>query len=188
MQYLHPLRWTIVCWTLLLFWSFISIGNNIPLGSSHLPNEIIETMPDGRRVAIYDVQSYVGWPFTYEKTFTPAKSNVPKSQYSLIWLFINIVLCASTLIGIVLTTQTWFPQFTLKGFLIAVSLFACILSVGSFAFSTKSRIMEGLFVYGLFFTPLASGAIAIRTLIRRGKPDVVKQNEKLKSRARTVSG
>jgi hypothetical protein len=149
---------------MLLLWAFIGYGNNVPYGRPDLPDDLVETVIDGRRVAIYDVESSFGFPFQYHLSRTPAKITTSTTQVSNFWLVVNMVLVTLTLISIVLTVQTWFPRFSVRAFLFGVFLVACLLTLGIFVFKSDVFLLQATFVYSLFFSPLISGGFAFKSI------------------------
>ena len=159
---LSPKKWTLPCWILLALWSLIGIGNNIPYSNSRTISQHVASLPDDQPAAVYDVQSSLGFPFSYLEQLINPKTGQTKTSFHLFWLALNIALVALVLIGLVWTVQTWFFRFSVRGFLIATIVVAIVIAVGVKVFSFNSRYLQATYVYSIFFCPLITGAIGLK--------------------------
>ena len=163
LKYLNPKKWNIITWAGLAFWAFIGVGNNIPFTShAELPAEIVTTLPSGRRVAIYDVSSEVGFPFTYQMEWTPAKTLQKKTSWFPFWLAVNLLLVTIALAGVAVTVQTLLPRFSIRAFAFFTIGASLAVVAGAKVFSLNSTFAEGLYIYSLYFAPAITGIMITR--------------------------
>ncbi len=165
MQNLKLTKWNLLCWAALLLWGYIFVGLNIPYAEPPIPVELAETLGDGTRVAIYDSHYLVGWPLTYIDFHTRARTTTRTTSYHPVNLHLNIVIILLTLCGVVITIQTWMPDFSVRTLLLVTAFTSVIIAVDQRLLSTDRIRLERAFILLLYFAPLIGGTVA---LVRRG--------------------
>ena len=161
MHNLHPKKWNLLCWLTLLFWLAMLIQSNFSSFAYRIPEELVETLPDGKRIAKQDYDVLTGWPFPYIRILYTAGTSEPLIEYSKTWLLFNLFLCSLTLFGIVLTCQLWFPKYSLTTVLLAISLISAILGIGRIIVTSDSVGLVLAFIGLLYFSPLVTGFAAV---------------------------
>ena len=166
MKNFNPKRWSIVCWVLVALWAFIGFGNNVAYAVHNLPDEILTTLPDGRRAAVYDIYSEFGFPFAFQKQWTPAKTTKTNISFYPHWLAVNLILVTLAIAGVVVTVQTWWLRFTIKGFMLSIVVISCVFALGS----NLAPFLQDIILYLVYFCPVITAALIFRSNLPSMQP------------------
>jgi hypothetical protein len=151
---MHPKKWNILTWILLLLWGGFLLLGNFPF-EPELPTDTDPFQaPDGTILQpATGVFAYIGFPCTY---LTISESpNIPKTR-NYFWTFlpVNAFLGLSTMFSIVYCVQTLLPKFSIKTFFVVTFLAAAIIAVVPYLISILNIDHLIFLIYAVFFIPL----------------------------------
>ena len=153
---MHPKRWNVLTWCLLLLWTTSFCLQNSPLEPSLPEKRTPYQLPDGTTVALANNHAfYIGYPFTYLKI--KMGHDVPTTHnYNSILCVANCALGICTLMGIVFVVQTLIPRFSIRTALLATALVAGVVCLGRQLLVSREFDLFFVFVHVVFFFPLAA--------------------------------
>jgi len=151
---MHPKRWSIICWLLLVLWLIPSVAHTIPIAPDPPP---ASDMPlfSGRAVA-YDFESIskVGFPFVFLEVKTSSASPKPQSKYYLWAHLATIAILATNLVALVYCLQSLIPRFSIKLMLVGMTLVAILILIGQTLAAAEDYRVISVYTYSIIFAPL----------------------------------
>ena len=156
---LHPSKWNLLCWILLLLWLLPSIGGNIPFTPKFIEPDSLQKID---RAVVYDryQSALIGFPFVYSEIHLAPDSLKANRFDHPSYLILNLTLVPLTLFSIVYSIQSLFPRFSVLTFLGLVALIAILFLIGKLALSSGNYNIQKGFVLCVYFAPLVAAAYA----------------------------